>query len=55
MEGGTGRKNVACCAVFDACPTSNDVSVRSKFVLNVLLGPKIYLHIVAIPAPRDRD
>ena len=41
--------------VIDACTTSNDVRVKSKFVLNVMLEPKVDLYTVAIPKPRDRD
>ena len=37
------------------CTTSNDVLVKSKFVLNVMLEPKVDLYAVAIPLPRDRD
>ena len=44
-----------CCKVIDACSTSNDVCVKSKFVLNVMLEPKVDLHAVAIQPPRDRD
>ena len=57
MEGGTNRKkcSVFCCRVIDACTTSNDVLVKSKFILNVMLEPKVDLYTVAIPPPRDRD
>ena len=56
MDGGTNRKDVVlCCRAIDACTTSNDVCVRSNFVLNVMLESKIDLYIVAIPPPRDRD
>ena len=56
VEGGTDRKSVVlCCKVIDACTTSNDVWVKSKFVLNVMLEPKVDLYTVAIPPPRDRD
>ena len=44
-----------CCRVIDACTTSNDVRVKSKFVLNVMLKPNVDLDTVAIPPPRDRD
>ena len=44
-----------CCKIIDACTTSNDVCVRSKFALNVILEPKIDLFIVAIPPSRDSD
>ena len=47
--------SVLCCNVIDACTTSNDVSVKSKFVLNVMLEPKVDSYAVAIPPPRDRD
>ena len=47
--------SVLCCKVIDACTTSNDVWVKSKFVLNVMLEPKVDLYAVAIPPPRDRD
>ena len=47
--------SVLCCNVIDACTTSNDVCVRSKFVLTVMLEPKVDLYTVAIPPPRDRD
>ena len=46
---------VLCCRVFDAFTTSNDVLIISKFVLNVMLEPKIDLYIAAIPPPGDRD
>ena len=46
---------VMCGNVIDACTTSNDVWVKSKFVQNVMLESKIDLHIVAIPPPQDRD
>ena len=56
MEGGTDRKNVVlCCKVIDASTTSNDLRVKSRFVLNVMLEPKVDLYTVAIPPPRDRD
>ena len=35
-----------CCKVIDACTTLNDVRVKSKFVLNVMLEPKVDLHIL---------
>ena len=41
--------------MIDACTTSDDVLVKSKFVLNVMLEPKVDLHAVEIPPPRDRD
>ena len=44
-----------CCKVIDTCTTSNDVGVKSKFVLNGMLEPKIERYVVAIPTPRDRD
>ena len=44
-----------CCRIIDACTTSNDVRVKSKFALNVMLEPKVDLYAVAIPPPRDRD
>ena len=44
-----------CCKVIDACSTSNDVQVKSKFVLNVMLEPKVDLYAVAIQLPLDRD
>ena len=47
--------SVLCCKVIDACTTSNDVWVKSKFVLNVMLEPNVDLHTVAIPPPRDLD
>ena len=31
-----------CCKVIDSCFTSNDVRVKSKFALNVMLEPKVY-------------
>ena len=31
--------SVLCCQVIDACTTSNDVQVKSKFVFNVMLEP----------------
>ena len=50
MEGGTDRKfYVLWCRVIDACTTSNDVSVKSKFVLNEMLKLKVDLYTVAIP------
>ena len=56
--GGRYRQNkcsVLCCKVIDACTISNDVRVKSKFVLNMMLEPKVDLYTVAIPPPRDRD
>ena len=47
--------SVLCCKVIDACTTLNDVWVKSKFVLNVMLEPKVDLYTVAIPPLRDRD
>ena len=47
--------SVMCCKVIDACTTSNNVRARSKFVLNVMLEPKVDLYAAAIPPPRDRD
>ena len=44
-----------CCKVIDACTTSNDMWVKSKFVLYVMLENKVDLHTVVIPPPRDRD
>ena len=44
-----------CRSVIIACTTSNDMWVKSKSVLNVMLEPKVDLHTVAIPSPRDRD
>ena len=44
-----------CCIIIDACTTSNDVRVKSRFVFIVMLEPKIDLYIVAIQPPRDRD
>ena len=56
MEVGTDRKNVVlCCKVIDACTTLNDVLIKSKFALNVMLEPKIDLCTVAIPPPRDQE
>ena len=43
-----------CCNVIDTCTASNDMCVKSKFVLNVMLESKIDLYVVAIPLPRDR-
>ena len=51
----TEKFSVLCSKVIDACTTSNDVRVKSKFVLNVMLEPKVHLYTVAIPPPRDRD
>ena len=45
---------VLCWKVIDACTTSNDVWVKSRLVLNVMLEPKIHLYIVAISPPWDR-
>ena len=47
--------SVLCYKVIDACTTSSDMSVKSKFVLNVMLEPKVDLLTVAIPPLRDRD
>ena len=47
--------SVLCCKVIDACTNSNEVCAKSKFVLNVMLEPKVDLHTVAIPPPRDRE
>ena len=47
--------SVLCCKVIDACTTSNDAWVKSKFVLNVMLESKVHLYSVAIPPSRDRD
>ena len=47
--------SVLCCGVIDACTTSNDVLVKSKYVLNAMLGPKVDLYTVAIPPLRERD
>ena len=47
--------SVLCCRVIDACTTSNDVRVKSRVVLNVMLVPNIDLYIVAIPPPQNRD
>ena len=47
--------SVLCCIVIVAWSTSNDVRVRSKFALNVMLELKVDLYTVAIPPPRDRD
>ena len=45
--------SVLCCRVIDACTTLNNVGVKSKFVLNVMLEPKIDMCIVTIPPPQD--
>ena len=44
-----------CCKVIDASTTSNDVRVKSKFVLNVMLLTNVDLYTEAIPQPRDRE
>ena len=43
-----------CCRVIDACTTSNDMSVKSKCVLNVMLEPKFDLYAVAIFPSSDQ-
>ena len=50
----TEKYSALCCRAIDACTTSNDVWVISKFVLSVMLRPKIDLYIVEIPPPIDR-
>ena len=45
-----------CFLVIDAWSTSNEVLVRSMFLLNVMsAAPKVDLYIVVIPSPRDGD
>ena len=51
----TKKCSVLCCKVIDACTNTNDVCVKSKFVLNVMLEPNVELHTMAISPPRDRD
>ena len=43
--------SVSCCKVIDACTTSNDVDIKPKFVLNVMLEPNLHLNIISIPPP----